>query len=219
MAFKQTYNLVIRGIDRATGPLGKAARAVDKFGRRIQGLTNLVTTLAFGIVPVVRSMSRMVSSSLKLGDTIAKTSAAIGLSTTTLQEYHHAAELAGVGANRFNSAVKGFAKRLGELQATGGKRGTLAEYLRDGNEELLRMLVGVKDADQGLDVFLNAIDKTGSQLQKAGLAAAGFGRQAGVDMTVLLRDGIGALRETREEAHDLGVVMSQSTTSIAERAT
>jgi hypothetical protein len=60
--------------------------------------------------------------------------------------------------------------------------------------------------------------RTEKQTDKAALAAAAFGRSAGVDMTILVREGAEGLNRMRAEATKLGLVFGEDMVRGAERA-
>ena len=161
------------------------------------------------------ALGLLIKKSIDAADWIAKTADAAGISTNALQEYHHAANLAGVEQEEFNSAVKAFAKRVGEARAG---TGTLTTYLNKNNKALLANINSAKSTEEALDLIIGAGAKLETQLDRTALFAAAFGRTAGVAMTNLIKNGTAGLEEMRQEARDLGLVLDEDLLRGAEEA-
>lgn len=163
----------------------------------------------------VASLGYMMRASLEAADALAKTADAAGVSTASLQEYRYAAELSGIGSEKLDASLKFFAKTLGETRQGSG---SLAEKLRDINPALLALVRSSATTDQALSLVLGAMGKLENASDRAALAAAAFGKSAGVDMAVMVKDGAAGIEEMRQRARDLGLVMDEELVRKAERA-
>lgn len=168
-----------------------------------------------GVVGGAAGIGLLVKKSLEAADSIAKAADATGLSTTALQEYRYAANLAGIGTEAFDGALKTFAKNLGAARAGGG---SLLEALKKIDPALASNVQHARSTEQAFQMVLGAMDGMKSQADRAALSAAAFGKAAGVDMTLMLKDGVAGIAAARQQAQALGIVMDESMIRQAEQA-
>lgn len=172
-------------------------------------LKGIVGTLAGGGM-----FGYMAKQSLEAADAIGKTADAVGISTKTLQEYQHAAELSGVGTEKLNSVFLAFSKRIGELRAG---TGPLVTYLNKFDKTLLQNLKSARNTDEALDLVFERMGEVKSATDRAALANAAFSR-SGIKMTVMVKDGAAGLAAMKKEANDLGIVMDERVIRNSEKA-
>ena len=182
-------------------------------GRSLKGLVSFRGALA--TVVGGAGIGLLIKRSLDAADAIAKTSDRIGIASGALQEYRHAANLAGVSQEKLDSGLEAFAKRLGETRAG---TGTLITILRKMDATLLDNLVSASSTEVALQHLFRGMDKLTSAADRAALGAAAFGRAAGVGMTLLIKDGTAALEAMRREARELGIVIDDKLLRGAEEA-
>ena len=203
--------------------MGKASRAVRSNSARINRSLGAVDKRFAGMsrslkrfvsVAAVVGLSLLTKRAVESADRIGKLADAVGLSTDQLQEYRHASELSGVATEKFDRSLLQFAKRIGEGRE---ETGTLVEFLRRNNQELLTTILNTNSTGQALDVMFEAIANTADATDRAALATAAFGR-SGVEMVNLVREGAGGLAAMREEARRLGIVLDESMVREAEKA-
>jgi len=208
--------------DHAMAKIHRGAKQADRSMAGLITRTNLlnVATKAAGVAVVAMAgaagFALLSNRAIKAGDAIAKTSDRIGISTDTLQEYRHAADLAGVSTEQLDSGFEAFTKRLGEARAGTGTMTTLIQKM---DAEFLKTIVAAKSSDDALGLMLAKIGSLSNQADKAALSAAAFGRSAGVGMTLLVKDGTAALEGMRKEARDLGLVIEEHLLRQAEETT
>lgn len=195
-SLKQAYNDANKAIDKAVGSMFSFKGAL----------------LA---VAGPAALGALVNRSLNAADAIAKAADATGLSTTTLQEYRYAANLAGIGAEKFDNALKAFAKNIGDARAGTGQ---LILNLQKIDPALAANVKSAGSTEEAFQIVLRAMDGMKSQADRASVAAAAFGRAAGVDMTVMLKDGVAGIDQLRGQAKALGLVMEESLIRDAEKA-
>ena len=118
-------------------------------------------------------LGALVKSSLNAADKIGKVSDAIGITTSTLQEYRYAADLSGVSTQSLDKSIMGFSKRMGEAKAG---TGSLSEYLKKTNSALLEQVAAASSTDAALKLIFDAMGNTADASDRAALAAAAFGR-------------------------------------------
>lgn len=182
-------------------------RSMKSVGAEVLSLRGIFGTLSLLTGVSVGGLGLLIKSSLETAEAIAKTAGATGLSTTALQEYRFAADQSGVSVETLDGALKTFAKTLGQAHLGAGP---LVEILKKIDPELLKLIRTSGNTGQALDLVFKAMDKMRSASDRAALAAAAFGKSAGVDMTNLLRDGVGGLDALKARANDLGLVLDES---------
>ncbi len=188
----------------------KIARANKAFGSAFK----LAARGALAATAAISGLGIAASLAVTAADNVAKTADAIGISTDALQQYRFAADLAGVSQESLDGALTAFIKRLGEARA--GK-GTLVELLKAMNASLLENVVAAGSSEDALKSYFRALGETGNAADKAALSAAAFGRQAGVQMVLLVKRGAAELERMRARASALGIVLDEDLLRQAER--
>lgn len=186
-------------VNKSLGALKKAGKAA------------VVPVLAGAAV--IGGLTKLTLEAVKTGDAVAKAADAIGISTDALQEYRFAADLAGIGTEKFDASLKKFSRTFGELRAG---TGTAVTFLNKYDKDLLRALQSTQSMDQALDLVARAMANAATQSDAAALAAAFFGR-SGVDMTNIVKGGTEALDAQRQKARDLGLVLEEDLLRGAEK--
>lgn len=191
-------------------------RSFDDLGRSItRSMRNLLDFRSIIAGVSLASISYLYRSSIEAAEAIVKTADAAGISTTALQEYRYAAEMADINTESLDGAMKFFVKTLGQARSGSG---ALAEELKKVDPQLLRLIQTAPNTEAALDLIFKAMGNTKNAADRAALSAAAFGRSAGVDMVNMVKDGAGSLADARAEAHDFGMVLDENLVRNAERA-
>lgn len=159
-------------------------------------------------------MGLFVKKALESADAIGKASDVIGISTDALQEYRHAARIAGVSTELMDNSFKAFSKRVGEAR---NETGALVTFLKKFDEQLLKDIQTAGSTEEALNLFMDRMGRTADQTDRAALAAAAFSR-SGLVLTNMVKDGAAGLNRMRQEARDLGIVMDEQLIRESERA-
>lgn len=206
-SFSARSNRALAAVERRFFSMGKALKKMGKSMLSFRGVVGLVAGAA--------GLGFLVKRALETADEIAKTADVIGISTKALQEYRHAAQLAGVETGQLDSAFLAATKRIGELRVG---TGTLVTFLDKSDKALKANVIAAKSTDEALDLVFDAMGKLTRQTDRAALSSALFGRTAGVKMTNLVKGGTASLKEMREEANRLGIVMDEKMLRASEAA-
>lgn len=166
-----------------------------------------VSKLKFGLGALVaglglNQMKELVHSVAEVADGASKSSAKLGITAEALQELGYAGKLADVSQGQLEGALFRLGKGLDTVAQKG--KGPVADALK-------RLGINMKDLkgeglDANLEVIADAFAKMPDGQEKATLAMKLFGG-AGKAMIPLLNGGSEALREQRDEAQKLGVVV------------
>ena len=198
--------VTLKGKDQASGPIGAAMGRINRqakaafapIGRMMGGLTS-IKTLAAGIATgaAVRGLSRAFSSYTDAADELAKSSRALGLGVEAMQEWRHAAEIAGVGGEMFGKALGQINRRIGEMK---GGKGDLLAFLTTIGPGFRDQLMGARDADEAMQIAIKGLEAIEDPSRRAALASKMFGEELGVRMVRLADMGTEAIRRQREQA-------------------
>lgn len=145
-----------------------------------------------------------------LADDLNTTRAITGLSTDTLQEFAYASNLLDVSVDTITGSLKKLTKSMDS--AKGGTGSTAEAFKTLGISVTDETTGALRDSE---DVFYDVIDALGNienETERDALAMAIFGKSA-TELNPLILNGSGALRSLREEAHNVGYVMSSETLS------
>lgn len=221
-----TLDLIAR-IGGFTKPLDQAERKASKTSRKIaaeqakiaaeqakitRAINKSIAGMASGLLAVAAPAALVAigKSALQAADAIGKVATTAGLSTDTIQELRHAASLSGIDFGELDSGLQGFTKRVGELRAG---TGSLYTYLQKSDKALLSQVKSAHTADEALGIVYDAMKDVTNQADRAALAAAAFGR-SGMRMSIMADN----IKDLRQEARDLGLVIDEDLIRNAEKA-
>lgn len=202
-------NLSLNSAQFSKGLTGAKAK-MQGFGRAAKaGLA--VVAAAFATTAV--ALGAAVKGMIDHADDMQKLSQGIGLSVEQLTAWGHAAQLAGVPIDGFAKGVKKLSQNMLLLS-----QGMTSESTR----AFAQLGISVLDASGRLrsseDVMLDvaqAFSNMKDGAEKTGLAMQLFGK-AGADLIPLLNGGKDAILKMKQEAEDLGIVISDKTGKAAE---
>lgn len=187
-------------------------KSVDKFNQGVTTLTKNLTQVVAVAAGAATGLVALAQSAANQGDTAAKQAKQVGLTAESLQEYAHAAELSGVSQETIISGAGRLARGLRDAQKGVGKAGEVmnelgVEFL-DANGKLL-------ETDVTIERLADKIAEMPDSFNKTALTMDLFGR-SGAQMIPLLNSGGEGIREMRQEARDLGIVISNEAAAQAE---
>lgn len=170
--------------------LDKAGAKAKGFGSGIKGAMGAAVApaaVAAAAIAAVGMALMKVNAAMDRLDEVAKKSKSLGISGQDLMGFQHSAELAGVSAGGFSTAMQKMQKGIGEAM---GGTGIAKDALADMGIELESF--GALDADEQ---FLQLADKIASvqnPAERAAMATAVFGR-AGADLLPMILQGRDAI--------------------------
>ncbi|MCH2393218.1 hypothetical protein [Oceanibaculum sp.] len=220
---RRNLDEIDRSAARSYGSTGRLSRSFDDLGRRgtgalgslrgaLERVNPLLTALGAGLsVAALQSFAR---NTLSMADAIAKTADRVGVGIEALQEYRYAAGLAGVQSNTLDMALQRLTRRFGEaVQGKGELIGVLKQY----NIATTDAEGRTRTTEAVFDDLANTIASVQDPAEQLRIAFKAFDSE-GAGLVNMLRDGSGALAVTRQEARDLGLVLSDDLARGAERA-
>jgi hypothetical protein len=147
------------------------------------------------------------------GDEIAKMAREVGLGAEALQELRFAADRQGVSAEDLDKALGALNNRVGQLRQN---QGSLFTMLNRSNPALAEQLQNAEDTEDAFMVMMQALNDTADAQDRAALAQAAFGR-SGQSLVRIAEAGAGGIEALRQEARDLGLVLSEEATAQSEK--
>lgn len=227
MATNFAIKTTIGVIDKATAPIRRISSAILRStGGAMRGVSNVAARATVSTAKLAGSMA-LLGGAAALGglavagkaylDTageLADFARATGVGVEALQELEFAAKLTGVESEELRSALQGLGKGIGQAKAGTGK---LAGFLGKVSPALLEQVKAAKSTDAAFELIVNAMKAIPDPARRAALAAAAFGG-AGAKMVRFADDGVEGLDKLRQEARDLGAVLSADAVSGAAEA-
>lgn len=205
--------IVIDSKDKTGAGTRSAVKNLDKVNKQVKGLNTAFRAL--GGVVAVAALARMTTNALNAADAIAKLSANTGFTVEQIQKYQFAAEQSGVTQDKFNTGLKAFTKRIGELKSgTGGLFTILNKY----DKTLLEQLQTTGNVNDALQLMIGRMEGVTDSTELAALSSAAFSRGAGSDMVNFMKSGQEEVKRLGDQLESMGGVMSAEMTANAERA-
>lgn len=181
--------------------LDEAEKEAGSFGDKLKkgfGTATKVATAVTGVVAGVGAgVVKMASSSASAMDEIDKSSQKMGVSAEAYQEWAHAMDLSGMSIDTMKTGMKtlqtAMAKNDDSFASLGISLTDASGNMRSAEDVMNDAIMALSDMEEGAE--------------RTALANKLFGR-AGVEMAPLLNQGSEAIKGMKQEAHDLGLVMS-----------
>jgi hypothetical protein len=155
----------------------------------------------------------MVKNQMKVMDSLAKTSDALGVQQKQLQALQHVAELTGTGAAQLSVNLERMQRRIGEVARKGGQAEAALSEIGIAAREMISL-----PADEQLVRISQAMAGVDNASIRASIAMDLFGRD-GVRMLKLMEQlGKEGLAPTVSELEKMGVALSRIDTAKVEQA-
>lgn len=195
--------------------LKRAGTGADRFQRGFKsamvGLAGAAAIAAGGVAAIFAGTKNAIDAASAINDA----SKAAGIAAETYQAWGFAAQLAGVSAESFASAMSRANKAVGDAANGTGAAAKTMEALgisvRDVNGNVI-------PTERVINQFADAISKMESPAEKAAAAAALFGRQAGPQLVQMLEQGSSGMADMAAEAQRLGAVIDGDLIAQADEA-
>lgn len=203
--------------DRMGG--GKITSSFKKVQNSVGGLISKTAKFVGGLFAmqgaiggVVGAIYKMARASSDYGDAAWKTSQKIGMNVEAWQEMAHAGEMSGVESEALSQGLVKLNKNI--VEAATGNKSLVAWFKRVGVS-----FVDAKGKARNVeDVFMDLSEVFGKQKDGAKKTAAAMALmgKSGANMIPMLNAGKNGMKEMRQEARDLGIVMDEKTAKASE---
>lgn len=212
-------------LNRITAPIGKVKTALSNFGDEsgfsklmkgfgeigstgkelFDSISGAVTKLAGTAIAAGGAIYGVVHSFADAGDNVNTLSKRLGLTTDAYQELSYAALKAQVPQDEFDSAITKFTKSIGESAAGTGEAlvafNALGISIRDARTG------AIKPMEQLLPQVADGLGSIHNQSLRNTIAMKLFGKQ-GAKLNEIFNEGSKGLAKLRQEARDVGAVMT-----------
>ena len=192
--------------------MGKLGLDASEFMEGVQESVKEAGGLQKALSKVGSVVVKGVSNLTSYGDAVDKSSRKLGLSAKTYQELGHAMEASGTNIDSLSTGMKNL---NAYLQGTSGKKASDA-FAKLGFTP--QQLASMSSADEQLSSILSKLADMSDKSARADIAETLFGKNAGAAMSALLDEGSEGIEKLRQEAQDLGLVMSDEDIDAAVKA-
>lgn len=150
--------------------------------------------------------------SVEMADGIAKVADKLGIGVESLQEWTFAAEQSGLKSEQFQTALQRLGRRVAEAANGTGEARTALERLGISARDSAGNIKTIEDV---LPEIATQMGKVGSQQERLAIAMRLFDTE-GVAMVNLLRHGAQGMADLRQQAREMGLVISEDVARKAE---
>ena len=201
---------IIGDMSKLATTLNSASSSVSAFGKKVQETgkevtktgTELTKLVTGPIVAVGAGLLLLVNKTASWADSLMDLETQTGLTTDSLQEWRHVAEMAGTGADIVATAIMGLTRRLPDLQEEGSMS---AEQL--GKLGLTFADLEAMEPEEIANTLIERLAEMEDVIARNAIGAKLFGG-AWVELAPILDLGAAGIAEARKEAYELGLVMS-----------
>lgn len=180
---------------------------VRSFAEAEGGVNKLKAAVAaVGAAIGLHAIEKLVDDVVQIGDEAGKSSQKLGVAAETLLELGHVARLADVSQSGLEHSLTRLARGLDQM-ATKGK-GPAADALQ--KLHISASSIKGQKIDAVFETIAEAMSKLPDGPQKTAVAMQLFGR-AGTQLIPILNGGRAEIQKLRQDARDLGIVMSEDT--------
>src|SRR5690606_32071014 len=198
-------------VAQSTSRIDRQLSIIDQRFAIIDRAAGLATKALAGYMAVfsVGSVVGWVRNQLDAADAIAKAAEVANLATGSLQELRYAfTSLAQLTDGQVDAALRRFNRRLGLARQEAGPAKAAFDQLFGGVERF-------GSTEQALNAVIERLASIEDQARRAALASAFFGEDAGPLLAAALGKGSAAINQLRQDARELGFVLSDDLISNA----
>ncbi|MEP2103096.1 MAG: phage tail tape measure C-terminal domain-containing protein [Parasphingorhabdus sp.] len=208
---EKNFDQRLSNIEKTFADTGKGVtgigKNVDEVNGKVSRFAGSIKKAAVAIVAAggLQVLSELVKNGIKYAASLNDQAAALGVTTTALQEYRFAASETGVEQRDLEAGLAVLNRNLGEAAAGSEKQiekfDNLGLSIRDANGE-------VRNAADLLPDIARALEGVENPAERAARLISIFGKN-GQKLDSLLSGGASRVNELRDAAHDLGIVLSE----------
>jgi len=199
---RDSYKKGLEEASKDTEKTGSKLRTTLGTVSKVAGAT--VTAIAGAATSAVGSITSFASSSATAMDTIDKQSQKMGISAEGYQEWAHALDLSGASVDSLQTSMRTLSSVMTQAD----------DESKDSSKYLAQLGVAVEDTEGNMrstedvmnDVILALADME-EGAERTTIASKLLGRSA-TELGPLFNAGSDAIKDMKQEAHDLGLVMS-----------
>lgn len=191
-------------VAQSTSRIDRRLSAIDQRFAIIDRTASFATKALAGYMAVfsVGAVVNWTRNQLDAADAIAKAAEVANLATGSLQELRYAfTQLSTLTDGQVDASLRRFNRRLGLAREEAGPAKAAFDQLFGG-------VARFGNTEQALDAVIERLASVEDQAQRAALASAFFGDDAGPLLAAALGKGSAAVNQLRQDARELGFVLS-----------
>jgi len=181
------------------------------FRRFAKSAGRLGLVVAGGVAAAGVAVVGLANSFAETGDNVAKTADRLGMGIEAYQALGYAMRQSGMSAQEFDKALTTFTNTVRQ-----GAAGNEAYKRRLAEIGLSAQSLAKMKPEQAVERLADFMNTLPSDAERTRMAIELFGRSAGPQMMAALRQGSASIRDLKQEAHSLGIVMSEEQVRQAE---
>ena len=192
-----------KAFDGATKSVNDFAKKTQEVGKKVSDAGKTMSIWVTGpIVAATAAVTALTTNVGQFADNLITQSLQTGISAKSLQEWRYIATLCGVSADAVVTAIYGLSRRMAELENDTG----------EGAEALAKLGLSFEDIkgknpEAVFQLLLERLSKIPDVLERNSIASKTLGL-GWKEVAPIIAAGGEEIERLREEAHDLGVVIS-----------
>lgn len=203
-------NRPLKEYDQATE---SAKRRTEAFRKGLNVAVTAAAALGTAAIAAATGVYKLVESVAQVGDQAAKDAKKLGLTAEAVQELNHAANLAGTDFGTMKVGLQALSRGLNDAAEKG--TGPAAEAFEQLGISLSDPAIKSKNLEQILALVSDRMAELPDDADKTALSMKLFSR-SGAELIPLLNEGSIGIAQMRQEARDLGIVMSNEAAASSE---
>ncbi|WP_261840948.1 hypothetical protein [Aliamphritea ceti] len=197
------------GLKQFNRDLKRSAKSMANAGRAFAGAAKWATGLSLAAGGAIAGLATNFASA---GDNIGKASLRLNLGAEALQEMRYAADRSGVSASTFDMAVQRYGRRAAEASMG---TGAAKDAIKALGLELEGSGGKMKNTETLMMEALDALGRVQDPMKRNALAMKLFDSE-GVKLVQMAAAGADGIKKMRQEARELGLVMSEKSVKASE---
>lgn len=200
-------------LEKLNGQLEETKKDTDKMSGSTRTLGEVMGAVKEAVGSLVNQMKDLTTSYAAAGDELLTLSAQTGLTTTELQEMQYAAKFLDVSVETMTGSLTKLERSMDNAR---NGTGTAAEAFKKLHIRITDGRGQLRDANQVFDEAIDKLGRISNETERDALAMEIFGRSA-KDLNPLIKAGGDELERLKQEAHEMGVVMSEDSVKAVGR--
>jgi len=208
--------------DRLGDEVEETGEIAEDAGKRFEGLKGVLVgvgaamcaamaAIGASAVAAGKSMYGMATDAAEAGNEVNQTAIQLGMSRRAVQEWDYVLGQNGASLYNLSYGMRRVQGAMGDLREDGGKVGQAISRLGLNFDEVRR-----KSPEDAMDAIVRAFQGMEEGADKTALALQIFGQRGGLQLIPMLNQSAEATDELRQQAHALGMVMSDENIDAAQ---
>ena len=200
--------ITIKVDDKASAQLAKIGRNAEAMSKKFKTMGKVMVGVG---IAIAGALTAAVISYAKAGDEVAKMAKRFDVSTETISELKHVAELSGATIEDVGKAFRAMTRRMENFERGGGAAKIALEELGFSADAFIGIPL-----DKRFEMITNALRGVDDSTRRASLAQDVFSQGAATKLIPMLQLSTQEFEAAKQEAHELGIVFDEEAAAAAE---